>query len=360
MRERAALPDPDPKRSMFMSCTLPSCLLILLAAFSSGERRPRQAREATLDVDAHRLQLVEALKMGILNSLGMDKEPEITRGVSEPELRRMSRLYREKLRELRGNLPRPETTSMVLFPVTARQPLSPPGQSIQQYQAVFHKTPNTQGEAVPTRAELKVSRQIPIQVSQSEASIGVGVVRAAKFSGWTPADRHDVSLLRNVRMDVKAKATKWIRTNASSLVVDVQTALGEGRPNISLELDFLRTAASRRLRRSERDDDCNEQGWCCRRSVNVSFQDIGWTDWIVAPTEYTMHLCDGACPHNYKPASMHTQIKSRLHQILQGNSPRPCCVPAAYEPMVVMYNDGRGKLKLTPFSDLIVTKCHCA
>ncbi|XP_077581389.1 inhibin beta C chain [Stigmatopora nigra] len=338
---------------MFRTCTLPSCLLILLAAFSSGERRPPQA----LDVDAHRLQLVEALKMGILNSLGMDKEPEITRGVSEPELRRMSRLYREKLRELRGNLPRAKSTSMVLFPVTARQPLGP---NIQRYRAVFHKTPNIQGEAIPTRAQLKISRQIPTRASQSEASIRVGVVRAAKFSGWTPADRRHVSLLQNVRMDIKAKATKWIRTNASSLVVDVQTALSEGRPNISLELNFLRPAAARRLRRSERDDDCNEQGWCCRRSVNVSFQDIGWTDWIVAPTEYTMHLCDGACPHNYKPATMHTQIKSRLHQILQGDSPRPCCVPAAYEPMVVMYNDGRGKLKLTPFSGLIVTKCHCA
>ncbi|XP_057713820.1 inhibin beta C chain [Corythoichthys intestinalis] len=346
---------------MFRSCTLLSCSLILLSISSSGECRPRQAQELTLDVDTYRLQLVEALKMGILNSLGMDKEPEITRKVSEQELRKMSRLYREKVRELRGNFVR-ATKSMVLYPATACQPLLPPGQHMQWYRAVFQKNPNIQGGAIPTRAELKVSRQIPMQPTQSEARqrIEVQVVKAVNFTKWTHTDHHDVSPLQNVTMDITSKATKWIRTDDSSLVVDVQTTVGEGRPNISLELDLIQPGAIRRLPRSNREDECNEQGWCCRKSVNVSFKDIGWTDWIVAPTEYTMHLCDGACPHNYKPASMHTQVKSRLYQILKGGSPRPCCVPAAYEPMVIMYNDGRGKLKLTPFSDLIVTKCHCA
>ncbi|XP_061550811.1 growth/differentiation factor 8 [Phycodurus eques] len=361
---------------MRRSCTLLSSLLLLISGSSSGECRPQQAGERTLDADNEKVQLVEAVKAGILNSLGMDKEPEITQKASERELSRMYRLYWERLREMRGNSSQwtGGTTSKVLFPATGpikapqgEEPLPlPPGQHMQWYRAVFHKNPSIQMEAILTRAELKVSRHSLIHPTHSDLrqiKVQVKRLEVGNLTGRTHMDPHvDVSLMQNVTMDISTKVTKWMRTDDTSLVVNVRMAMGEGDPTISLELDLIqpKAAKNRRLPRSNMEDECNEQGWCCRKSINVSFKDIGWTDWIVAPTEYTMHLCDGTCPHNYKPATMHTQVKSRLHQILKGGSPRPCCVPASYEPMVLMYYDSRGKLKLTPFDDLIVTKCHCA
>ncbi|XP_061696316.1 inhibin beta E chain [Syngnathoides biaculeatus] len=362
---------------MLRSCTLLFSTLILISGLSSGECNSQQDGEPTLDVDNEKVQLVEAVKMGILNSLGMDKEPDITRKASERELRRMYRLYWEKLREMRGNSSQSMgvTMSTVLFPATGSmkgpqgEELPPllPGQQKQWYRAVFHKNPNIQTESILTRAKLKVSRHSLLQPTHSdprqEIKVQVKRLEVGNVTGWTSTDHHaDVSLMHNVTMDISTKVTKWMRTDDTSLVVNVRMPTGEGDPTISLELDLIQPKATqnRRLPRSNREDECNEQGWCCRKSVNVSFKDIGWTDWIVAPTEYTMHLCDGTCPHNYKPATMHTQVKSRLHQILKGGSPRPCCVPASYEPMVLMYYDSRGKLKLKPFDDLIVTKCHCA
>ncbi|XP_077374043.1 uncharacterized protein gdf15 isoform X2 [Festucalex cinctus] len=310
--------------------------------------------------------------MGILNSLGMDREPELTKKPSEQELRRMYRRYWQKLEAMRGNYSQTSgaTVSTVLFPAAAPQgkdpsPL-PPGQHVQWYRAVFHKNPNIHRDAIITRAELKVSKQSPLLPTQAQSDvrreIRVKRVKMRNATGWTQTTpRVNVSNMQNVTTDIRTKVAKWIRTDDdTSLVVDVRMVVGEGEPTVSLELDFIPPEAHKRLPRSNREDECNEQGWCCRKSLNVSFKDIGWADWIVAPTEYTMHLCDGTCPHNYKPASMHTQVKSRLHQIMKGGSPRPCCVPASYEPMVLMYQDGRGKLKLTPFTDLIVTKCHCA
>lgn len=243
------------------------------------------------------------------------------------------------------------------------------GGHVQWYRAVFQRSRHLQAEMMLARAELKVSRQLLNATASSlvgggvKVKVKVGGRRRVKSAVWMDTN---VPGSEEARLDVSSEAEKWMRGDGrKGLVVDVGVALsrrGEATPTVSLELDLRKAKEPRgeRARRSIKEDDCTEPGLCCRKSVTVSFKDIGWTDWVVAPAEYTMHFCDGACPHNYRPASMHTQVKSRLHQMTKGETPRPCCVPAAYEPMVLMHYDSRGKLKLTPFEDLIVSKCHCA
>ncbi|XP_076601835.1 transforming growth factor beta-1 proprotein [Chaetodon auriga] len=372
---------------MLRSCTL----LLLVSLSSSGESRPHVAHEGAPDVwrtDSQRVLLLEAVKTGILSSLGIDKEPKPTKKASEEELRKMYQLYREKLREMRGNSSqtlretRQSTMSTVLFPATVvpikmvwsgEQRQS--GHRVQWHRAVFHKNPNIQTELTLARAELKISRQILNKLAsvhpEEKREIKVKV-NTKPVNSWTHVNsrvRANLSSTREVMLDIHPEVERWLRTDGEqALVVDVGIAVAgkdnlKSNPTISLELGLIQPEPAprrRRLPRSSKEDDCDEQGWCCRKSITVSFKDIGWTDWVVAPTEYTMNFCDGTCPHNYKPASMHTQVKSRLHQITKGVTPRPCCVPATYEPMVLMHYDSRGKLKLTPFDDLIVSKCHCA
>lgn len=238
---------------------------------------------------------------------------------------------------------------------------------IQWYRAVFHKKQNTWTDLAPAQGELKISRQllnestlIQPEVNQ-KVKVKVNGMKVTHSATWTHTD----SSSEDVMLDVSPEVELWMRVGGRSLVVDVGMVVAdrdapEAKPTVSLKIGLTQPQHTARPRRSNKEDECDERGWCCRKSVTVSFKDIGWTDWVVAPTEYTMHFCDGTCPHNYKPASMHTQVKSRLHQIAKGGTPRPCCVPAAYEPMVLMHYDSRGKLKLTPFNDLIVSKCHCA
>ncbi|XP_071373491.1 inhibin beta C chain [Centroberyx affinis] len=359
--------------------------LLLISLCGPAEGRPPTAHEDTPDVDgedSQRLLLLEAVKTGILSSLGMDREPRPTEKASHQDLRKMYELYREKLRELRGNSSQPireswdSTMSVVLLPATV-EPVkvlrSKAGQRIQWYRAVFHKNPKIQTELTLARAELKISRQILDKPTPTQPEIRQEI--RVKVNGMkpmnTPAWRHidtvahaNVSSTQDLTLDISPEVEKWRSDGGQSLVVDVGLVVGRSHepsanPSVALELGLLQPRR-RRQPRSNREDNCDEQGWCCRKSVSVSFKDIGWSDWVVAPTAYTMHFCDGTCPHNYKPASMHTQVKSRLYQMTRGGTPRPCCVPAAYEPMVLMHYDSKGKLKLTPFNDLIVSKCHCA
>lgn len=236
---------------------------------------------------------------------------------------------------------------------------------VQWFRAVFHKNQNIQTELPLSWAQMKISRHILDKHTSAQpelrAKIKVKVNRKRAVNSPVFLDASD---LPDVMLDIRPEVEKWIRTDGSHrLVVDVGMVVGEvglrENPTFSLELD-LKEARRSRFPRSNKEDDCDERGLCCRKSVTISFKDIGWTDWVVAPAEYVMHFCDGSCPHNYKPASMHTQVKSRLYQITKGRTQRPCCVPSSYTPMVLLHYDSKGRIKLTSFNDLIVSKCHCA
>lgn len=240
------------------------------------------------------------------------------------------------------------------------------------YRAIFHKTPNIQTQLMLTRAELKISRQL-LDGTKMRRKVKIRIIRAesTNASTWTSREQTGSPGKEgggHISVDIQPEVEAWMQGSDSDyLIVDVGITVRRNRhpavnPDISLELEpmELLSPGKVRLPRSAKEDVCNEEGWCCRRSATVSFKDIGWSDWVVAPAQYTMHYCDGSCPHNYKPASMHTQVKSHMHRISKGALPGPCCVPAAYEPMVLMHYDSRGRLTLTPFDDLIVSKCHCA
>lgn len=97
---------------------LTCCTLLLLASLPGpGQSRPHTARDVLL---------LEAVKTGILSSLGVDKEPRPIIRASEEELREMYQLYKEKLREMRGNSSQTvressqSTVSTVLFPASGK------------------------------------------------------------------------------------------------------------------------------------------------------------------------------------------------------------------------------------------------
>ncbi|XP_036409793.1 growth/differentiation factor 15-like [Megalops cyprinoides] len=358
---------------------------VLFCGSGPADSRPHLGEDGTQGSDQ-----LEAVKRAILELLRIEGPPWETREeVSEQELRKMRLLYQEELRRLQGNSSQPTelrdssvSNPSTLLPaqvtavLTARVRASGRGVRTESFRATFRRSQVIRKELDLVRAELRVRRRLLSGPPSGWAEPPLQLhVKVQETGGWStpmlgspvPTNTSDSA---SWTLDVRAVTEQWRAGASAPLVLDVEFVRGTGRrvwaaPEISLEVetrDAGREQGGRRHPRSagDREEGCEREDRCCRRSMLVSFKDIGWSDWVVAPESYTMYFCDGTCPHNYKPAGMHTQVKSRLHHMTKGATPRPCCVPAAYEPMVLMHHDSRGKLTITPFNNMIVSKCHCA
>lgn len=69
-------------------------------------------------------------------------------------------------------------------------------------------------------------------------------------------------------------------------------------------------------------------------------------------------MCIGACPSQFREANMHAQIKTNLHRLKPDTVPAPCCVPASYNPMVLIQKTDTG-VSLQTYDDLLAKDCHC-
>ncbi|TSO05364.1 Inhibin beta A chain [Bagarius yarrelli] len=150
--------------------------------------------------------------------------------------------------------------------------------------------------------------------------------------------------------------------------------LGEGkgkersqshRPFLML---VLRPAEDRQHRRSKRSLECeSNMRACCKRHFYVNFKDIGWSDWIIAPSGYHANYCEGECPgHAANMAGTALSFHSTVinHYRMRGYSPftgiRSCCVPTRLRAMSMLYYNEEQKIIKKDIQNMIVEECGCS
>uniref|UniRef100_A0A3Q2THS0 Growth differentiation factor 2 n=1 Tax=Fundulus heteroclitus TaxID=8078 RepID=A0A3Q2THS0_FUNHE len=116
---------------------------------------------------------------------------------------------------------------------------------------------------------------------------------------------------------------------------------------------------AQRPRRTKRKADGE---YCHRTSLKVSFKDIGWDSWIVAPPEYDAFECRGMCSFpltDESTPSKHAVIQTLVNLRDPKKANMACCVPIKLDPITVMYQEN-GRITIRYFyEEMKVAECGC-
>ncbi|NXO01825.1 GDF9 factor, partial [Rhinopomastus cyanomelas] len=104
------------------------------------------------------------------------------------------------------------------------------------------------------------------------------------------------------------------------------------------------------------------QNECELHNFRLSFSQLKWDKWIIAPHRYSPQYCKGDCPraagHRYG-SPVHTMVQNIIYEKLDPSVPRPACVPAEYSPLSVLTVEPDGSIAYKEYEDMIATKCTC-
>lgn len=99
---------------------------------------------------------------------------------------------------------------------------------------------------------------------------------------------------------------------------------------------------------------------CQKRDLYVSFRDLGWQDWIIAPDGYAAYYCHGECsfPLNMN-ATNHAIVQTLVHLVDPSLAPKPCCAPIRLSAIMVLYFDDSSNVILKRYKNMVVKSCGC-
>ncbi|KAJ8406898.1 hypothetical protein AAFF_G00291740 [Aldrovandia affinis] len=130
----------------------------------------------------------------------------------------------------------------------------------------------------------------------------------------------------------------------------------------------VRQSGDQAHRRSKRGLECDGKlRTCCKKQFHVNFKEIGWHDWIIAPSGYHANYCEGDCPGHVasitgSSLSFHSTVIN--HYRIRGYSPftniKSCCVPTRLRAMSMLYYNEEQKIVKKDIQNMIVEECSCS
>ncbi|KAM8795078.1 embryonic growth/differentiation factor 1 [Eudromia elegans] len=180
-------------------------------------------------------------------------------------------------------------------------------------------------------------------------------------------------LHKSLLFNLSAVAREW-REPRKNLGLTLEMAAGGGRPSACdafVEAALLVVSLARRAcgrpARSRRGAAAaaaavTPSNLCKARRLYVSFSDVGWQDWIIAPQGYLANYCLGECPFPLTAelnSTNHAILQTMVHSLDPEGTPQPCCVPVRLSPISILYYDNDDNVVLRHYEDMVVDECGC-
>uniref|UniRef100_H3CJS3 Bone morphogenetic protein 15 n=1 Tax=Tetraodon nigroviridis TaxID=99883 RepID=H3CJS3_TETNG len=100
---------------------------------------------------------------------------------------------------------------------------------------------------------------------------------------------------------------------------------------------------------------------CRLHSFRLSFDELGWGHYFIAPPVYNPRFCQGNCPrvlHYGYHSPNHAIIQTVISDLGVGDVPPPSCVPYKYMPMSVLVVHKK-KVEYRELEDMVAESCTC-
>lgn len=101
---------------------------------------------------------------------------------------------------------------------------------------------------------------------------------------------------------------------------------------------------------------------CQINTLYISFKDLKWQDWIIAPEGYAAYFCHGECnfPLNaHMNASNHAIVQTLVHLMNPTRYPKSCCAPTKLSSISVLYFLDDHNVVLKKYKQMVVKTCGC-
>ncbi|KAH9507007.1 hypothetical protein DERF_011710 [Dermatophagoides farinae] len=101
---------------------------------------------------------------------------------------------------------------------------------------------------------------------------------------------------------------------------------------------------------------------CCKQSLYVNFEELGWNDWIIYPRGYHANYCMGECIQLRTPdmlAYFHSHVLEEYRIKNPYASITPCCAPTKLSSISLIYFDQNHHIIKADLPKMVVNECGC-
>nr|AVK72323.1 bone morphogenetic protein Bmp5-8 [Meara stichopi] len=101
---------------------------------------------------------------------------------------------------------------------------------------------------------------------------------------------------------------------------------------------------------------------CQLKSLYVSFADLQWDEWIIAPPGFMSNYCAGKCVFPIElrmNATNHAVIQTLYDTTFPDKLPPTQCAPSELAPINVLYYDDKNNVVLQKYKNMVVRWCGC-
>ncbi|KAJ8664951.1 hypothetical protein QAD02_006613 [Eretmocerus hayati] len=178
-----------------------------------------------------------------------------------------------------------------------------------------------------------------------------------------------------VKTDVGFAVRKWVekqRLNHSIQIACSTCTIERSVAPVSIETRLqpflvIQTEPIPQRYRLKRNSNCQpEMKECCRDELYISFEDIGWSDWILHPSGYHAYFCRGSCSTAVSLTMSGTHHNDVIRRLLakgkafhRRNEIIPCCSPTQLSPIQLLYVDSNNTITQKTLPNMVVEACGC-